>query len=963
MNQDRKDFNSHVTQATFHTHIGTESMNTATILWLSLQVLVFSLLGTLVFVASRRKGPNAATTCAATVLGLTLPLAVLSVSPWPRWELPQTSVASSKPPTPRPFESPNSDAVQGAFEGIAAPSESATADAVDSTFNDTWRAVSEWLQPIEPPVQSIATPASTWRAWLPWLLIAGVGVGLVRFLAGILVVQSYRRQSIPVDDPALLKTVRELAVELQSAAIEVRETRQLRSAATIGWRRPLLLLPTDWPSWTETERRIVLAHELVHVARRDYLLVLLARLVTSIHFYQPLVLWLARQLRVQQELAADARAATVAGSRQSYLNTLAKMALRADEQPIPWAARAFLPSTSLLVRRITWLKRNPLQEQIMSRKSRWILATGLTGMVVLVAGIRGPNFATSTRVVAAETPSNTALKPSKAAQGDALAQGTNGTLTFTLFKKNEYVPADAKVVLVARPTMILEMAPPATGKILTMLNDRLLPDMKLTDLAEILLIKTTIASVPIWNRAVFKTAKAYDWKQHMAKLHPAITSKTIANKEYQVIAPNDKKGPGEEVAYGNCFLVPDDHTLVLATEDEMRAMLAGGEKLLNEETYRQFSGGILAVHGEGNWLRQVVPAPPAHAPNPTMTMAALGPLLERTERFTLSAGFSGQGDKPADEFVGILIVQCETDEGAVQVKTTLDAVRTLALNIVPEYEKRMTAEVDAIPLGVRRPDRLGALELIKIGHGMLKNIKLHSEGKFVDAVASIPISNEVVETVLLPTAEFVHEAARRNQSINNMRQLAIAMLNYAEKNRQFPPSAVLGKDGKTKHSWRVAILPYLEQQELYNAYHFDEPWDSEHNRKLIDRMPVHFRDPHMQEDSTSSAYYMITGKGTFGDSEKGRRFKEIVDGMSRTIMLVDAKRNFPWTKPEDIEIDEDPSKPLPELGGYLQEPWKFVVALADGSVRAIAPTVDEKVLRAYFTVNGHENAEFPLFNQ
>src|SRR4029077_4556473 len=125
---------------------------------------------------------------------------------------------------------------------------------------------------------------------------------------------------------------------LRSAdALEVCETAALRSAATIGWRRPVLLLPSDWRTWTETERRVVLAHELAHVARRDYVTSVVARLDTSIHFYQPLVLWLARQLRIQQELAADSHAAAIAGGRQTYLTTLAQMALRADEKPIPWA--------------------------------------------------------------------------------------------------------------------------------------------------------------------------------------------------------------------------------------------------------------------------------------------------------------------------------------------------------------------------------------------------------------------------------------------------------------------------------------------------------------------------------------------------------------------------------------------------------------------------------------------------
>ena len=157
----------------------------------------------------------------------------------------------------------------------------------------------------------------------------------------------------PLDVRAELLTIIEIIHDTQSPALrltpssahslrsvgpaakpqpELRETAALRSAATIGWRRPVLLLPSDWRTWTETERRVVLAHELAHVARRDYLTAVVARVATSIHFYQPLVLWLSRQLRIQQELAADSHAAAIAGGRQTYLTTLAQMALRADDQ-------------------------------------------------------------------------------------------------------------------------------------------------------------------------------------------------------------------------------------------------------------------------------------------------------------------------------------------------------------------------------------------------------------------------------------------------------------------------------------------------------------------------------------------------------------------------------------------------------------------------------------------------------
>src|SRR5262249_47446930 len=95
--------------------------------------------------------------------------------------------------------------------------------------------------------------------------------------------------------------------------IEVRQTDDLTTAATVGWWRPLLLLPADWQGWSAAELRAVLAHEIAHILRADYATWLLARLSVALHFYHPLVRWLAGRLQLQQELAADALGALGAG--------------------------------------------------------------------------------------------------------------------------------------------------------------------------------------------------------------------------------------------------------------------------------------------------------------------------------------------------------------------------------------------------------------------------------------------------------------------------------------------------------------------------------------------------------------------------------------------------------------------------------------------------------------------------
>lgn len=186
------------------------------------------------------------------------------------------------------------------------------------------------------------------------------------------------------------------------------------------------------------------------------------------------------------------------------------------------------------------------------------------------------------------------------------------------------------------------------------------------------------------------------------------------------------------------------------------------------------------------------------------------------------------------------------------------------------------------------------------------------------------------------------DAARKSQSKNNLKQLLLGIHNYHDTHKKFPQSAIVGPDGKTTHSWRVAILPFLNQTALYNQYKLDEPWDSPANQSVMNQMPAVFRHPNDLAGSTNAAYFGLVGPETaMGDSTKQTGMRDVTDGTSNTIFLVEAKRNIPWSKPEDISYAT--GGPIPQMGGHHN--GGYHIGLADGATRFLSASVDQNTLR------------------
>jgi hypothetical protein len=149
------------------------------------------------------------------------------------------------------------------------------------------------------------------------------------------------------------------------------------------------------------------------------------------------------------------------------------------------------------------------------------------------------------------------------------------------------------------------------------------------------------------------------------------------------------------------------------------------------------------------------------------------------------------------------------------------------------------------------------------------------------------------------------EAARKSQCTGNFKWVALALHNYNSAWGVLPPAVTNDANGRPMHSWRVLILPFMEQQRLYQAYNFDQPWNGLDNRKLAGSMPLPYVCPsdHLPDGSRTSIV-AITGPGTMFDGSRPRSIESLKSAESdSTVWFAEvAGMDIPWMEPRDLDV-------------------------------------------------------------
>jgi Protein of unknown function (DUF1559) len=202
--------------------------------------------------------------------------------------------------------------------------------------------------------------------------------------------------------------------------------------------------------------------------------------------------------------------------------------------------------------------------------------------------------------------------------------------------------------------------------------------------------------------------------------------------------------------------------------------------------------------------------------------------------------------------------------------------------------------------------------------------------------------------------------AQNLEDMKRVSEIARAMMNYESTNIALPPAQRSQGEviplKSTCLSWRVHLLPYLGQLNLYKQFRLEEPWDSPHNQQLIGLMPDCYRLHDDEPKTTVTRLQVATGPGTlFPELGKPVRSQYILDGAANTLLVMAVPKSLAvnWTQPVDFNVDLTAQDYTQQLE-VLRVPQGVVFAFANTAVSRMPPDIYVHTIKALFSPDGKE---------
>lgn len=898
------------------------------ILFAAAQITIIALLGSVLIVTFSTRWPRVNRGIAGTCLIAILCLNVLAFSPWPNWRSILASEAQVSGRSDSLQERPK-EHVEGEVESISSnadwltrfqsllenPTEPLPVDGPDNQQENI-----TGQEPTQPSSKSPNAGISSsqagsnsaaanlfasfnWRDSLVLLILFLTSIGLVRFAWGQFRIRQLVFRCIKCDTPAILATLRNLKQEMEiTRDVELLLSSEISSAATIGWWRPSIIVPAESDHWSSEETRAILAHELAHIQHHDFFFTQLAQLCLALNFYHPLTHWIAHRYRLGSEYDADMSAANATGSATRYARLLAAIALREDQQIVGWPARMFVPTRGTFLRRIEMLHDSKQTPSFIGLGIRWLATAALVLSLFVVAGLRWN------------------------AGGDLLNAEENlqrnSELIQTDVAELAYIPSDTTLLITAQPSKLGEHK-----SLLSLAREGFRSSILMGlnwDESQI----ARYSSIGLHDRMVNPNRTGFAIVvQYVSPEARTIKSRllrdtlTIEGKECYLI-------DGTALSSTQQYLyLPDEQTVIFGNREGIEAVIKSGSKLdsklLTAKEWQSFSQQAIGVAVDMNILEGM-----EERPTRDPIAAVISPMFSGTDRLIgeVTWGMSPQIN---------VHVRTDDKESSEQVVKTFEDLQTMA-------------KAALVQMGIQRardraPEQKMLTTLLEVFVAASNTAKVEHVSDTEVSIKSTFALSESLSNELSTVATSTARRLQTSSQLIRLKQVGLAFHVYYDNWKSLPPRVIEKEaaDGTVlKHSWRVAILPYLGLQEVYDAYRFDEPWDSEHNLELArTKMPDVYQHPNDDRDEPYTSIVVFDAEGGLFNGTSKVEFKDVHDGLSNTIAAVEAKTEIIWTQPDDLEFSADTYHPW--------DTWTdeyFIAVIADGSAQTLAKSLEAQTM-------------------